>query len=143
MGVVFYKMVTGRDPYPEQPDDIDWLYEHIAEVKIRPARDFFPELPEVIDKALTAALRQDSFVRYEKVEEFLRAIASYSQQIKTTILPTARLSDVVAFSSRFSRAGTPSEFTQKERKGGKQFALYFLDTGQVLSQGLKMVGAYI
>jgi pSer/pThr/pTyr-binding forkhead associated (FHA) protein len=37
----------------------------------------------------------------------------------------------MAFSSRFSSAGTPSEFSQKEKRG-KEIALYFLDTGQVL-----------
>jgi hypothetical protein len=127
-GIVSYQVITGKYPYRNVQYDNHWLFKNIDQISIPPPAQYVPELPDVINKALMIVLQQDETMKYLSVGEFLRGISAYSQQVKTTILPSANISDVVSFSGRFSKAGIPSEFDTKQKK----VALYFLDTGQVI-----------
>lgn len=128
LGLLFYKTITGHLPYSEKIVTPHWLYQNIDKITLDSLTKYIPELPKEIENSLKIAFKQKS-EQYHSIEEFISDIADYKEEVKTSILPTAHISDMLSFSSRFSNAGAPNDFKDEKKK---KIALFFLDTGQVL-----------
>ena len=129
LAVLFYKTITSHLPYTKEEVTPNWIYKNIETIELDSLTKYVPELPQEIENSLKIALKQDSSKQYQSVDEFITDISAYKEKVKTSILPTAHLSNMLAFSSRFSNSSIPNEFDVDEKK---KIALFFLDTGQVL-----------
>ena len=128
MGALLYQIMTGHFPYEEAEVNVHWLFKNHKDVTLTAAKQHVPELPKEIGNAIACALYQSTIKQYLNVEEFLRDVSTYAQQVKTSILPQAHISGMMDFSSRFTRAGVPEEIEEKQWS----VAIYFMDTGQVI-----------
>lgn len=127
LGLIFYEIVTGRPPY-QSPDTV--LLKGRAENTplIKPTQ-IYPDIPEGLEEVILNSISPEIDHRYKNINQLREDLGKFSRQVQTTVLPSARLSDVAQFSSRFARAIVPEEV---ETEKAKKVAIYFLDTGQVL-----------
>lgn len=127
LGLIFYEIITGQPAY-ESPNT-EMLEDVFRQMKLVPPSKLVPEIPDNLEKVIVKIINPKTAYRYQSVNDMLADLAEISRKVKTTMLPTARLSDVAEFSSRFSSAIVPEEV---ETEKAKSVAVYFLDTGQVL-----------
>lgn len=121
-GKIFFEVATNRTLKPEDPDS-GAMYNYI------PPSRYGTDVPDAIEMVIMKALGGGRDVPgYTQFSQLYQDLRSYKGKTTTTVLPTARMSDVIAFSSRFSRIGV-SEQIQSEVSS---VALHFMDTGQVL-----------
>jgi serine/threonine protein kinase len=129
LGVIFYQLATGRLPYDAETQTFERGQDRQGASAFTPPSDFFPEIPVEVEGVIVKAIARDPAQRYASVRAMLEDLSRFSQTVKTTALPAARLSDIASFSSRFSSATTPFEFEPQQQQ---KVALHFLDTGQIL-----------
>ncbi len=127
LGMIFYLLATGKLPYAE--DVTGSLDPDILSAPLVSPKSLVPEIEEEINQVILKSISRNPDLRYPSIDEYLEALANYSRNVKTTVLPSARLSDVASFSSRYSSVPPPDSY---DGVGEKKVSLYFLDTGQIL-----------
>lgn len=126
LGLISYQIVTGQPAYNFL--DTNGI-EKVRTAELVPPSSIVPEVPDNLENVIIRLITPYTAHRYQSVKEMLLDLTEISRKVKTTVLPSARLTDVAQFSSRFSRAVVPEEI---ETEKAKNVALYFLDTGQVV-----------
>ncbi len=126
LGWIFYQLATGRLPYDAGTGPLGSL---ALEAQPISPQSVYPEIPDEVNAVILKAVAPNHQTRYQTVEELLAALANYRWKVKTTVLPSARLSDVAYFSSRYSSLATPPTYDNRHKL---TVSLYFLDTGQIL-----------
>jgi serine/threonine protein kinase len=126
LGLMSYQIATGQSAY--NSSDTDGL-ENLSKAELAPPSSIVPEIPDNLDNVIVRMITPHTAHRYQSVKEMLVDLTEISRKVKTTVLPSARLTDVAQFSSRFARAVVPEEV---ETEKAKNAAIYFLDTGQVV-----------
>lgn len=126
VGKIYYELVTSRELKRDEDSN-----EYI------PPSKYVSDVPNAIEAVIMRALGGGGALQpYKSIDEMQQDLRHYKGKIKTTVLPTARLSDVIAFSSRFAQVGVPEDIQKEVRS----VALHFMDTGQVLE--LRSGGRY-
>lgn len=118
VGKIYYEVATSRELKRDE-DSNEYILpsQHVSDV------------PTAIEEIIMRALGGGGDMQpYNFIDEMQQDLRHYKGKIKTTVLPTARLSDVIAFSSRFAQVGVPENIQSEVRS----VALHFMDTGQVL-----------
>ncbi len=126
LGLISYQIATGQPAF-DSPDANGM--ENVSRADLVPPSSIVPEIPDNLDNVIVKMISPNIANRYQSVKEMLVDLIEISRKVKTTVLPSARLTDVALFSSRFSRAVVPEEV---ETEKAKNAAIYFLDTGQVV-----------
>ena len=72
VGVLLYRMVTGRLPFSKKPSD--GLYEQILEGDKLPPREVAPEVPEELERVIMKAMDLDPKGRWNDAREMRRAL---------------------------------------------------------------------
>jgi serine/threonine protein kinase len=120
LGVIFYELSTGKLPF-DADNPMAIAMKHVKE-PVPPPKSIVPELPDKVQEIILRAMDKDPNRRFPSVDHMLRDIHSITRQIKTTKLPTAKLSlDDTAY--------TPIPQTAEDA----QASLHFVDTGQILN----------
>jgi serine/threonine protein kinase len=127
LGIIFYEMITNRHPYPDV--DIDPMSVDFSRLEVTPVSAHFPEAPALLDKLVMKLIAPNPHDRYHSTEAVMNDLTALSRRVKTTSLPSAQLSDVAAFSSRFASAVIPEEMSLEP---SHKTAIYFMDTGQIV-----------
>lgn len=89
LGVMTYRMLTGRLPFESHDDPAALAYE-IRKCAPRPIRELLPDLPEHIEYAVTRALSKDKAQRFASVCEFVRELVRLPVTMQIVTAP-ARL----------------------------------------------------
>lgn len=74
LGVVMYRLLTGRSPYTAK--NLTDLYQQINNAEIIPPRSLRPDLPFVLERIMLKAMRKDQKERYQDWKEFGADLAS-------------------------------------------------------------------
>lgn len=127
LGVIFYEMITNQPPYPKS--DIDPMSAEFSNLQVNPVSAHLPEAPAQLNKLVMALIAPNPNDRYHTTDEMMTDLAALSRRVKTTSLPSAQLSDVAAFSSRFASAIVPETMAMEP---SQKTAIYFMDTGQIV-----------
>lgn len=77
LGVVFYELLTGG--YPFEGESLPVLYSAILGLPYKPIRERRPDLPPGIEAILAKCLDKDREKRFASVDEFVQALAPFSQ----------------------------------------------------------------
>ncbi|MEN8241535.1 MAG: FHA domain-containing serine/threonine-protein kinase [Chloroflexota bacterium] len=128
LGVIFFEMLTGRQPYEAQ-NPMAVAMQHITG-EVPAPKDFFPEIPDEINNIVRQATAKNTNQRYSTMNEFLQDLTKVRLKVRTARLPTASLTFLQDSPDQVSQWAPPD---QSEPKAGKQVSLNFLDTGQVIS----------
>jgi len=72
VGVLLYRMVTGRLPFSKKPSD--GLYEQILAGEIPPPREVAPDLPEPLEQVILKSMMLDPNDRYPDARAMRRAL---------------------------------------------------------------------
>jgi serine/threonine protein kinase len=131
LGVIFYELLTGRQPYSDE-NPLAIAMKHVSDPLI-PPRAVVPEIPEEVEKIVLRAMIKNPNERYSTAKEYLQDLTKVRLQIKTTRLPTASLSSLQLSSDKIA------SWTAPNRPGGRhglQVCMHFIDTGQILNLGL-------
>ena len=72
VGVLLYRMVTGRLPFSKKPSD--GLYEQILEGDKLPPREVAPDTPEALERVIVKAMELDPKARFNDAREMRRAL---------------------------------------------------------------------
>jgi serine/threonine-protein kinase len=75
LGVMLYEMVTGVPPY-SRGDHMSVMYQHV-QGKARVAQDVNPNLPPGLSDLVMRAMAVDKAKRFQSMEEFSQALATY------------------------------------------------------------------
>jgi serine/threonine protein kinase len=81
LGVTFYQMLTGLNPYGGLTTEYE-VYTKIIQETLPPPQDVYPGVPEYFSSILNKALAKDPGHRFQTCEEFLKAILS-KEKIKS------------------------------------------------------------
>ncbi len=73
LGIVLYEMATGRTPYKTETPTAMFV-KHIHD-RLPPPRQFNPDIPEYIERAIFRALAKDPEERFVSMGEFVRALS--------------------------------------------------------------------
>jgi serine/threonine-protein kinase len=125
IGAIYYHLATGSIPYVEGQE-----IQSNIEISIPPPRLLIPEIPEHTERIILKAMANDPSALYEAVGELLKDLTRFSDNVRTTMLPSSNISDVEYISGRFPMAVAPDTI---DPKGQAQISLHFLDTGQIIS----------
>jgi len=127
MGAIFYHIVTGRPPYNETSTLL--FSRDKPKVEIVPPSEIVPEILPKLEEIILKTLSEEPEEQYHDLRDILKDLAMLSQEVKTTMLPSAQLTDIAEFSSRFTKDDTPwASLPKKPEKA----AIYFPDMGQTL-----------
>ncbi len=77
LGVVFYELLTGAFPF--EGESIPVLFASILGLPYKPIRQQRPDLPKAIEEIMLKVLEKDRDKRFASVEEFVQALAPYTQ----------------------------------------------------------------
>ncbi|MBW8012145.1 MAG: protein kinase [Chloroflexi bacterium] len=127
LGIIFYQLTTGKLPGFE--GDTSPLVENLNNVKVVSPQTIVPEIPDEMNQIILKAISNDEENRYHTVGELIEDLGKVHWHVKTTVLPSAQMSGVVEFSSRFSSVAMPDKYESKQES---KVSLYFLDTGQII-----------
>lgn len=86
LGVVFYRMITGRVPF-EAETLTAVLLKHLVDL-VPPPRQINPRLPEEIDLILLKVLSKQPDDRYQTARELIKAISPFLKQTPIPLDPT-------------------------------------------------------
>jgi serine/threonine protein kinase len=75
LGVTFYQMLTGLNPYGSLTTEYE-VYTKIIQEILPPPQDVYPGVPTYFSSILNKALAKDPEHRFQTCEEFLKAILS-------------------------------------------------------------------
>jgi serine/threonine protein kinase len=128
LGVIFYELLTGRQPYSDE-NPLAIAMKHVSDPLI-PPRAVVPEIPEEVEKIVIRAMIKNPNERYSTAKDFLQDLTKVRLKIKTTRLPTASLSSLQLSSDKIASWTTPN---RPEGKHGVQVSMHFIDTGQILN----------
>lgn len=127
LGVIFYELLTGRQPYIDE-NPLSVAMKHVTEPLILP-RNLVPEIPEDVESIVVRAMIKNPNERYSSVNEFLQDLTKVRLKIRTAKLPTASLSSLKLSSDEYSSWTAPE---RPQGSGEAQVCIHFLDTGQIL-----------
>lgn len=128
LGVIFFEMLTGEQPYKaESPMAV--AMQHITQ-EIPSPRQFFPEIPDDIDAIVRRATAKNPNERYTLMNDFLEDLTKVRLKVRTTRLPTASLTYLQEAGGQ-EASWVPPDAQQPGTS--KQVSLNFLDTGQVVA----------
>jgi serine/threonine protein kinase len=128
LGVIFFEMLTGRQPYAAD-NPMAVAMQHITQ-EVPSPRQFVPEIPDDVDKIVQRATAKNPNTRYGTMNEFLEDLTKVRLKVRTTRLPTASLTFLQEEGNQAASWAPPDKPQTKE---GRQVSLNFLDTGQVVS----------
>ena len=128
LGVIFYELLTGRQPYSDE-NPLAIAMKHVSDPLI-PPRAVVPEIPEEVEKIVIRAMIKNPNERYSTAKDFLQDLTKVRLKIKTTRLPTASLSSLQLSSDKIASWTTPD---RPEGRHGLQVSMHFIDTGQILN----------
>lgn len=127
LGVIFFEMLTGRQPY-DTKDPITMAISHVTH-EIPSPKEYYPELDDEIAEIVVKTTQKNTNERYNNLAEVLNQITKVRIKAKTAKLPTASLSDLQISAEDVDSWSVPT--TMKEDKSSV-VCLHFVDTGQVL-----------
>lgn len=127
LGVILYQLTTGK--LPGFQGDTNPLEEHLTNVKVVAPQTLVPEIPDEMNNIILKAISKDEESHYQTVDELNKDLSKVHWHVKTTVLPSAQMSGVVEFSSRFSSVAMPDKYESETKR---KVSLYFLDTGQIM-----------
>ena len=128
LGVIFYELLTGRQPYSDE-NPLAIAMKHVSDPLI-PPRAVVPEIPEEVEKIVIRSMIKNPNERYSTAKDFLQDLTKVRLKIKTTRLPTASLSSLQLSSDKIASWTTPD---RPEGRHGLQVSMHFIDTGQILN----------
>jgi len=128
LGVIFYELLTGRQPYSDE-NPLAIAMKHVSDPLI-PPRAVVPEIPEEVEKIVIRSMIKNPNERYSTAKDFLQDLTKVRLKIKTTRLPTASLSSLQLSSDKIASWTTPN---RPEGRHGLQVSMHFIDTGQILN----------
>jgi serine/threonine protein kinase len=128
LGVIFYELLTGRLPFDDE-NPFTIAMKHVND-PLLPPRELVPEIPDKVEKIVLRSMAKDPADRYQDVNDFIEDLTQVRLQVKTAKLPSARLTDLVERSDKYSTWSVPSGV---DEEAGSQVCLHFLDTGQILN----------
>jgi serine/threonine-protein kinase len=120
LGVIFYELATGQLPF-DSDNPLAIAMKHVNE-PLKSPKTFVPELPDRIEAIIMKTMEKNPTKRYNTVDELLQDLRNFTRQVKTTKLPTAKLSLI-------DSVATPIPETNVDA----QVSLHFVDTGQILN----------
>lgn len=127
MGAIFYHIVTGRPPYDETSTLL--FSRDKPKAEIVPPSEIVPEILPKLEEIILKTLSEEREEQYHDIRDILKDLAMLSQEVKTTMLPSAQLTDIAEFSSRFTKDDTPWTFLPEKPE---KAAIYFPDMGKTL-----------
>jgi hypothetical protein len=127
LGVIFFEMLTGRQPYAAD-NPMAVAMQHITK-DVPPPKYYVPEIPDDVDRIVQRATAKNSNERYSSMKQFLEDLTKVRLKVRTARLPTASLTYLQELGGQEASWAPPEKGDTKE---GKQVSLNFLDTGQVV-----------
>ncbi len=127
LGVIFFEMLTGRQPY-DTKDPVNMAISHVTH-EIPSPKEYYPELNDEIAEIVVKATQKNLKERYNTLAEFLNQITKVRIKTKTAKLPTASLKDLRISEDDVSSWSVPDREMMDKRS---VVCLHFVDTGQVL-----------
>jgi serine/threonine-protein kinase len=127
LGVIFFEMLTGRQPY-DTKDPVNMAISHVTH-EIPSPKEYYPELNDEIAEIVVKATQKNLKERYNTLAEFLNQITKVRIKAKTAKLPTASLKDLRISEDDVSSWSVPDREMMDKRS---VVCLHFVDTGQVL-----------
>lgn len=127
LGVLFFEMLTGRQPYSGE-DPVTMAISHATNTIPSP-QEYYPEIPDEVAEIVIRATHKNPEERYPQISDLLKDLIKVRIKSKTAKLPTASLKDLKLSSDRVASWAPP------EGKLGERDAvvcLHFVDTGQVM-----------
>ena len=121
LGVIFFEMLTGRQPYEAQ-NPMAVAMQHITG-EVPAPKDFFPEIPDEVNNIVRQATAKNTNQRYATMNEFLQDLTKVRLKVRTARLPTASLTFLQDSADQAASWAPPD---QVEHKSGKQVSLNFL-----------------
>jgi serine/threonine-protein kinase len=79
LGIVFYELLTGTFPF--EGESIPVLFASILGLPYKPIRKQRPDLPPAIEEIMAKCLEKDRDKRFASVEEFVRALAPFANDV--------------------------------------------------------------
>jgi serine/threonine protein kinase len=130
LGVIFFEMLTGKQPFNEG-NPLAVAMQHVTR-EIPSPKDFVPEIPDEVEAVVRKATSKNPNTRYNSMKEFIEELTRVRLKVRTAKLLTASLTTLRESSDQM--AWTPPDKT--DTGPGKQVSLNFLDTGQVIELAL-------
>ena len=127
LGVIFFEMLTGRQPY-DTKDPITMAISHVTN-EIPSPKEYYPELDDEIAQIVIKSTHKNINERFGNLAEFLNQITKVRIKAKTAKLPTATLKDLEISAEDVESWSVPAREKEDERS---VVCLHFVDTGQVL-----------
>jgi serine/threonine protein kinase len=128
LGVIFFEMLTGRQPYvADSPMGV--AMQHITQ-EVPPPKQYVPEIPDDVNQIVRRATAKNPNERYTTMDQFLEDLTKVRLKVRTARLPTASLTYLQEAGGQEASWAPPD---LKQSKSGKQVSLNFLDTGQVVA----------
>lgn len=127
LGVIFFEMLTGRQPY-DTNDPITMAISHVTN-EIPSPKDYYPELDDEIAQIVIKSTYKNINERFNNLAEFLNQITKVRIKAKTAKLPTATLKDLEISAEDVESWSVPARDKEDKRS---VVCLHFVDTGQVL-----------
>jgi serine/threonine protein kinase len=127
LGVIFFEMLTGRQPY-DTKDPITMAISHVTN-EIPSPKEYYPELDDEIAQIVIKSTHKNINERFGNLAEFLNQITKVRIKAKTAKLPTATLKDLEISAEDVESWSVPAREKEDKRS---VVCLHFVDTGQVL-----------
>ncbi len=131
LGVVFFELLTGRQPF-NSTSPINVAISHVA-VELPPPSRYVPEIPEEIEAIVMKSTRKNPNERYSTMDDFLKDLTQVRIKTKTAKLPTASLANLKMKSDQAASWSAPA---RPAGSPGALVCLHIVDTGQVLELGI-------
>jgi serine/threonine protein kinase len=126
LGVIFFEMLTGKQPF-KADSPLAVAMQHVTK-EIPSPREYVPEIPDEVERIVRRATSRNPNERYPSMKEFIEDLTQVRLKVRTAKLLTASLTTLRESTDQM--AWTPPDKT--DTGPGKQVSLNFLDTGQVI-----------
>jgi serine/threonine protein kinase len=127
LGVIFFEMLTGRQPY-DTKDPVSMAISHVTH-EIPSPKEYYPELADEISEIVIKSTHKNIDERYDNLAEFLNQITKVRIKAKTARLPTATLKDLQICDDDVKSWSVPDRHLEEK---SSVVCLHFVETGQVL-----------
>jgi hypothetical protein len=126
---VLYELTTGKLPF-DADTPLAVALKHVQE-KLPPPSSVYPEISSLIEAIIVKAMEKDPAQRYQSVDFLLADLRKFSHKVRTTKIPTARLSVEAMPAGEY----TDENLLLVSPEVGEevQVSIHFVDTGQILN----------
>lgn len=127
LGVIFFEMLTGKQPF-KADSPLAVAMQHVTQ-EIPAPKDFVPEIPDEVNAIVRKATSKNPNLRYTSMKEFIQELTKVRLKVRTAKLLTASLTTLRESSDQVASWAPPDKI---DTGPGKQVSLNFLETGQVI-----------